>query len=419
MAVLISGAAACGDDDGPFVPIDRLPRELTTAERAVVRNTNAFAFDLFRRVHAAEKGPNVLLSPFSASMALGMTLNGAADETFDAMRQALRFQGLSQQEINEAYRGLLDLLLDLDPRVELRIGNSVWARRGFPFVPEFFTAVKTYFDAEARELDFKDPRAADTINAWAKKQTNDRITKIVDRIEPENIMFLLNALYFKGRWTTQFDPKDTRERAFTRDDGSIVQVPMMEQREARFPVAAGEGFTAGELGYGGGAFAMTVILPDRGRSLDQVVAALDAEAWDGLVARLDTTRMDLRLPRFRFQYDELLNDPLMDMGMRVAFTDRANFTRLTPVATRLPVCIDFVRQKSFVQVNEEGTEAAAVTAVGISVTSLPPSFVVDRPFFFAIRERYSGTILFMGAIGDPTLTESDPAQSAPPGCESL
>jgi serine protease inhibitor len=411
------GAIGCdGDAIGPVPEIDQLPRALTVAEQTVIRSSNAFGFDLFGRVYARESGPNTFLSPLSASMALGMTMNGAAGETWDAMRTALHFDGLSEAEINTSYRGLMDVLLDLDPLVQIRIGNSVWARQGFPFEPAFFTAVGDYFDAEARELDFNRPGAVDVINLWASDATNGRIDKVLDSIDPAHIMFLLNALYFKGTWERQFDEDETRGAPFTRADGSRVTVPMMHLPEGAVLATTTPDYQAVELPYGGKAFAMTIVLPSAGRTLSDLVGGLDSEGWAALVAGLDSTNLEIRLPRFRFEYEELLNRALQDMGMRVAFTTAADFTRLTPAAHTDPVCIHFVKQNTFVEVNEEGTEAAAVTTVGIGIVSARPSFIVDRPFLFAIRERLSGTILFLGAIGDPSLTESEPADAFPPVC---
>jgi serine protease inhibitor len=409
---------ACGGNENVLEPILELPRQLSAAEQEVIRNTNAFGFDLFARVHAVESGPNVFLSPLSASMALGMLANGAAGDTWEGMRDALRFQDLSAQQINESYRGLMDLLLDLDSRVTVQIGNSVWSRQGVPFEQTFMTTVSDYFDAEARELDFDDPSTLDIINGWASDATNGRIDRVLDEIRPDHIMFLLNAIYFKGKWERQFNPADTRQAPFTREDGSQVSVPMMSLREpVSVPFAYTPDYQAIELAYGGKAYAMVIVLPAPGGTLSSVVQSLDAQAWNGLVDRLDSASVQVQIPRFRLKYEELLNQPLMDMGMGEAFGRRADFTPLTPLARDNTVCINFVKQNTFVEMNEEGTEAAAVTSVGVSVTSAPPSFTVDRPFLFVIRERLSGTILFMGAIGDPTREESEVAASPPPPCE--
>jgi serine protease inhibitor len=412
-AVLV---AACSGDDVSGPLIDRLPRQLTLSEQKVIRSSNSFGFDLFARAHSLASSPNVFLSPLSASMALGMTMNGADGGTWEAMRFALRFGDLAETQINESYRGLIDLLLDLDRRVTVRIGNSVWSGQGVPFEPAFFQRVSEYFDGEARELNFNDPSSVDVINRWASDATNGRIDKVLDRIDPEQIMFLMNALYFKGTWEQQFDRSRTRQQPFTRPDGSQVNVPMMSAPGRQLLFTSIGDYQAIELAYGGGAYAMVIVLPAQGRTLSQLVASLDAEAWDTLIAGLDSAKLDVQMPRFRLKYEDLLNQPLTDMGMGVAFGSDANFTRLTPLARTNPVCIQFVKQNTFLEVNEEGTEAAAVTTVGIGLTSLPPWFVADRPFLFVIRERLSGTVLFIGAIGDPTSEDSPKVQIPPPQC---
>lgn len=396
----LAGIAACGESTGPSEPrvIDVLPRQLSVAEREVIAGSNVFAFELLREVHAREdESPNVFLSPLSASMALGMTLNGAAGETFDAMRATLGFDALSQEEINRSYHDLTELLLELDPRVELTIANSAWMREGYPFVPAFSETLGTWFDAETRTLDFFDPASVDVINGWASEQTQGRIPKVLDAISPDHILFLLNAIYFKGQWTDRFKTSQTRPASFTLADGSVVQVERMSGRPE-----AGTGWIDGvqlaELPYGGTAFVMTLVLPEQGRSLEEVIERLDAETWARWIESIgEYGELHVELPKFEIDYETRLNDALIALGMGPAFDHRANFSRLTPAGAQ----IDFVQQNTFLKVDEEGTEAAAVTTVGVRETSMPPSFIVDRPFLVAIRERLSGTILFLGTIGDP------------------
>ncbi|HEX7090568.1 MAG TPA: serpin family protein [Longimicrobiales bacterium] len=417
---LLAGAAlllaACGTGDpsdppDPSGPITELPRELSVVEQDIVTAANAFGFDLFRLVHAEEQAPNVFLSPLSASFALGMALNGTAGETWEGLRAGLRLGGHSEQEINEGYRSLLELLVGLDPHVEVGVGNSVWTRQGFPVLPSFVQTVKRYFGAEAQERDFDDPATLEAINAWIRNATDGMIEKGIDEISHADKVFLINATYFIGKWTQPFDPRETRAEPFRRADGSTVSVPMMHLTGSTLPYARTARYEAVELGYGGGAYAMTVVLPAPEVPLADLVAGLDAEAWDALVADLDSVRMDLALPKFRAAYDAYLNDPLVEMGMARAFSPDADFSRLTPVG----VCIQYVRQKTFVEVDEAGTRAAAATVGGVGVTSLPPTMRVDRPFLFAIRERFSGTVLFLGTIGDPMREEApQPEKPAPP-----
>jgi serpin B len=236
--------------------------------------------------------------------------------------------------------------------------------------------------------------------------TDGLIDTILEQLDPALVMLLVNAIYFDGAWATQFDPQDTRTQPFTRENASTVNVEMMSLTDVEVPTGGGPTYAAVELPYGGAAFSMVVVLPDPGTSARDFLATLDASAWDALTAGLTPRELDvLSLPKFTLTYDAYLNDALQAMGMDPAFRPGADFTRMSPIGDQL--CIDFVRQKTFIEVDERGTRAAAVTAVGIGVTSFS-GFVVDRPFVFVIRERLSGTILFVGLVGDPTAQDPGP-----------
>ncbi|MEX2048231.1 MAG: serpin family protein [Gemmatimonadota bacterium] len=407
-AALALGLGACSNTAGPGPSaLTELPRELSVNERAVIGASNSFGWDLAARVFAADPRPNVVLSPLSASMALGMTLNGAEGATFEAIRTALGFSGMTREAINAAYRDLIDLLEDLDPQVRFEIANAIWANEGVPFHQAFFQAVQAAFDASAESRDFADPATLTAINDWVEDNTGGLIDSIVDQLDPDLVMLLVNAIYFDGAWTTQFDSSDTREQAFTRPDGSTVQVDMMTMDDPEILAGGGADYAAVELPYGGQAFSMVVVLPQGAGSARDFAAALDADAWDAIVEGLGPGNIaQLGLPKFTLTYDTYLNDALQAMGMGVAFGPGADFTAMSPIGDEL--CISFVRQKTFIEVDERGTRAAAVTAVGISVTSLPPSFIADRPFLFAIRERLTGTILFVGLVEDPTADDPGP-----------
>jgi serpin B len=381
-------------------PMESLPRELSGAEREVIAGSNAFAFDILRETIAREDEPGVMLSPISASMALGMTMNGARGPTFEGMRDALGFAGLEQDAINASYRDLIDLLLGLDDNVDMRIGNSVWARTAFPFHESFMETVRHSFDAEVSNLDFASPAAAPTINEWVDRSTNGRIKDIVAAPIPDDVvMYLINAIYFKGDWQGPFKPSLTQDAPFTRADGSTSTVQMMS-REGGFHYFADEAVQVAELRYGRGAFVMDIVLPRTG-SIDDVIANLDAARWRAWTEGVQQTNMHLRMPKFRMEYETTMNEALIALGMQSAFnmTPDTDFTGLSPRGREL--YISNVKQKTFIAVDEEGTEAAAATSVEVSVTSMPPTMTVDRPFLVAIRERFSGTILFIGRVGDP------------------
>lgn len=398
---LVAAAIACSQS--ATGPLERLPRSLTPAEDAVLSASNEFGIDLYRRLAVDQRDENVVFSPLSAHIALGMTANGAVGETLDGMRAALAQEGLTEDEANAAYRDLTDLLLGLDPAIEIAIANSIWYRMGLAVRPEFVDLSREMFDAAVRDLDFDDPGAPGVINAWVEEATRGRITELIDEIRPDDMMFLVNGVYFKGDWTTRFDRDDTRTSSFRRLDGSEVQVEMMSRRDASDArIQRHEEFTGIELPYGRDAFVMTILLPPEGVHPAELLASADADTWDewmaGFAASGDAT---IEFPRFRLEWDKYLNDELIDMGMDVAFDGHlADFDRLA--AGGADFFIAFVRQKAFVEVNEEGTEAAAATSVGVRVVSAPPTYRVDRPFLFAIRERFSGAVLFIGQVLDPT-----------------
>ncbi len=400
-------AGACSDGTGPEPSrkIEELPRALTATEQALVGAGESFAFDFLTEVARAEaRATNVFVSPLSASMALGMALAGAEAGTYAAMRDALGLAALSRDEIGASYASLISLLTDLDPDVRIEIGNSVWLRDGFEPEATYLVEVERDFGARVAALDFDDPAAADTINAWVADATEGLIDGIVDPpIDPLTVAFLINAIYFQGDWTLQFDVADTRPGEFRRDDGSVVSAPFMHLSDGTFPFAWTPDYVAVELPYGGEAFAMTVVVPTGEAGLGGFVEGLDVEGWKDIVGGLAPAEARVSLPKFRLEYEQELNDALQALGMGPAFDPGlADFSRMHRDALAMQLHISRVKQKAFVEVDEKGTRAAAVTSVEVGVTSAPPDFTADRPFLFAIRERLSGTILFVGLVFDPT-----------------
>ena len=395
--------AACSSSTEPR-PITQLPRALTSAEQTLITQSNGFAFSLFRAVD--DRRPvadaNTFISPLSASMALGMTMNGAAGSTLDAMRNTLGFSGMSMADADASYQSLIALLRGLDPSVDFQIANSIWYRQDFPFEQSFLQTGQQYFDAKIQGLDFDDPSAPGTINAWVNESTNGKIDKMIDKIDSQQVMFLLNAIYFKGSWQAEFDKARTSSQPFFLADGSTTPVELMHLPHDSVPAVATADYHAAELPYGGGAFAMDVVVPTEGKTLDDLIASMDSDAWQALLASFTTQTGDVYLPRFQLTWDGSLKDPLTALGMGIAFQGgAADFTGMSSTRGH-ELYISSVNQKTFVDVNEEGTEAAAVTSVGVSVTAYhEPLIRADRPFLFAIRERLSGTILFVGAMRRP------------------
>jgi serpin B len=394
-ALLLSG---CAETTAPR-PIDSLPRDLSAGEQQLIAASNSFAFDLLRQVAGEVPDGNVFLSPLSASMALGMTMNGARGSTFDAMSGTLGFAGMDPAAINASYRSLIDLLRGLDPKVQMLVANSVWYRNGFTVEAPFLDATRSYFDAEVEPLDFADPASVGTINDWVRENTKGRIDSIVDRIDPLDMMILVNAVYFKGDWTSRFTKSDTYDAPFYDPDGHPSGTVRMMRREGPVQLYRGPDFAAVDLPYGGGAFSMTVILPDPGVDVDGTLASLTPARWREITDGFAGVDLTIHLPKFRLEYEKHLVDALTGLGMGVAFSDAADFTGIHRGGGLL---ISDVLQKTFVNVDEEGTEAAAATSVVVGTTSTrSPEIVVNRPFVFAIRERYSGSILFIGRMTLP------------------
>ena len=375
-------------------------RELTSAEKELVGSSNTFGFNLFKEIVEQEADGNIFISPLSVSIALGMTLNGANGDTRDSMAETLEFWGMSMEEINDSYKSLIELLSNLDEKVKFQIANSIWPRLGFPVEEEFIDVNETYFDAEIQALDFDDPQSVDIINDWVNNNTNGKIKKILEDIPPQIVMLLINAIYFKGDWTTKFDPENTHDAPFYLSDGTTTDCEMMEQQNTvRF--LATEDFSAIELPYGDGDFSMVILLPNPGVELDAVIDRFSDENWNAWMASFYEADLTLMFPKFELEYEIKLNDVLKALGMGIAFDGYlADFTGINRDGN---LYIDFVKHKTYVRVDEEGTEAAAVTVVGIGKTSVGPTttFIVDRPFAFVLRESHSGTLLFMGKIVEP------------------
>ncbi len=400
--VTAAALSACSPEPtapaGPPSALTALPRDLTPQETGVIRASNAFSFALLHRVSAASPTSNVFISPLSASFALAMTMNGAAGSTLDAMYSTLGFDAEPIEDINAGYASLIALLTSLDPAVTTSIANSIWYREGFPVRPSFLDVTRTQFGARVSVLDFSSPSAVQTINDWVRTSTNGKIAAIIDEIDSTDVMFLINAIYFKGSWRERFDPARTASAPFHTAGGVQQEVPLMFEH-ATLPYATSDGLQVVHLPYGNSAFEMMVLLPPEGTDINAFTAGLTPAAYNGLASGAHEADVDLFLPRFRVEYDRTLNDDLRALGMAQAFIPReADFTRMSPAGDTL--FISNVKQKTFVDVNEEGTEAAAATSVGMGVTSVPEQVTVrvDHPFVFILRERFSGTILFIGKI---------------------
>jgi len=393
----------CG---GSSTESDTEMRELTVSEKKVVESDNLFGFNILGKIAGSREDENLFISPLSISMALGMTLNGAEGTTEEEMEAVLGLNGLTQEEINRSYQSLMKLLTNLDPKVKFEIANSIWTRQGFEVKEPFYQDNREYFDAEVAEVDFNSGETVGRINGWVNDKTHGKIKNVISPpIDPLTMMILINAIYFKGDWTVQFKKDATMPRNFYLSGGSYVTCPMMHLVRD-FNYMENDDFQAVELPYGDGDFSMVVILPkeqDIATDIDELTANLSISDWNNCLESLDSVEVDLLLPKFELEFEMPLNDVLEAMGMEAAFNpNEADFSGISDMDD---LHITEVLHKSYVKVDEEGTEAAAVTTVTVGTTAMPPDNIimnVNRPFAFIIKENESGTLLFMGKVENPT-----------------
>ncbi|MCP1384262.1 serpin family protein [Runella salmonicolor] len=360
--------------------------------------TDDFAFDFFKRLNEQEPSDkNVFVSPLSLHMALGMLLNGANGQTADEIQKTLKLNGISLADANATYLKLIEGLPKADPKVTLGLANSVWNRNTFQPETDFVNILKNSFKAEASQFSGSD---ATPLNTWASDKTNGKIKKVLDNIEPQMVLFLMNALYFKGDWTTSFDEQKTTDYPFQLAESKTKNVKMMQMKN-KISFANRDGYFAYELPYGNGRYAMTVLVPIGTQGVNDLVTKLTATEWNQLQQGLkEVDNLSIGLPRFTLEYEVYLNKVLEKMGMPSAFLP--NVADLSKISKTQKLNVGFVKQNTYVAVDEKGTEAAAVTTIGVELTSLPQTYYADRPFVFIISEKTSDTVLFMGKIVNPS-----------------
>lgn len=399
----------CNCDDENAAPVGLAPRKVSaepaaSLDQRLVDGNTAFGFMIWQVLLDKEEHHNILISPASISTALAMTANGADGATFREIMETLRLPGMDLEELNAAFADLQSVLRNSDPEVELNVANSLWARQGVSLNEQFLQRNRDYYAAVFDTLDFEKPAAVSTINRWVEQQTGGKIKKIIeDPIDPLTFLFLINALYFNGAWSDEFDPQNTREIPFTLSDGTRKDHPVMF-REGAYRYFQGNDFEAIRLPYGKNRrVGMTVFLPAADSSLVEFQRQLTPENWAGW--QLSFSEMDgkVGLPRFQFEYEVSLKEILRTMGMECAFEPRrADFSRM--ISAMPGPYISEVKHKTYVDVDEKGTEAAAVTSVEFRCTSARPdrfSMIIDRPFFFAITDEKTGAILFLGSVNNP------------------
>lgn len=400
--ILITGIVfiCCSEPDGSEPP-DSVGEKLTVTENKLASADNTFGLRLFKQLATENPTVNVFISPLSIAEALAMTYNGARGETKSQMATVLGFDGMSDEQLNQSAKNLRSFLTGLDANVEMQIANSIWYDNLYSFKQDFISTNQKYYDAEIKPLDMQNPTAAQRINDWVDKSTNGKIKQIVEPpLDARLVMMLINAIYFKGEWAQQFPDGRTRDDYFTSQSGARQKIKMMNQK-MDLSYYKSRSYQVVDLPYSEGRFSMLIVLPDEGTDVNSVVDRLNDSVLTALVSRVRTRKGEIFLPRFHIEYEKTLNDVLGSLGMKDAFAP--NIADFSGIDGKRDLYISDVKHKSYVEVNEEGTEAAAVTSIGIRVTAMTPDqlvFRVDRPFVFAIRERASNTILFIGRITD-------------------
>jgi len=373
---------------------------LTDQAKLTAGNTG-FAFELFQQIVREQPDANVFISPFSVSTLLLMLDNGAAGETKQELERVLHTDGLSAGALNAACERL-NQSLNSQTNVILELANAIWYKQGIPLKPGFVSVNRDFFRAELAGVNFDSPQSAQTINNWADRNTHGKIRQVVQwPFDPATRVVLANAIYFKGKWDLPFNKQETKPHAFHPAGGGDEPVPTM-WRHSHFDYQHGDGFQAVRLPYAGKRLWMDVFLPDSNSSLTNLLARFNAgsernKMLEGFLDREGT----LALPRFKLEYDIRLNDSLQVLGLKHAFHE-ADFSAMADE----PLEVSEVKQKSYVEVNEEGTEAAAVTVGIVRATAIfrplePFEMIVDRPFFFVIEDSQTQSILFMGVVFDP------------------
>jgi Serine protease inhibitor len=388
---------------------ERLPyaEPIVLKLQSKVVTDNTFAFDLFKTTYELTDASNVFVSPLSVNMALSMTLNGAANATLNEMKETLRATSYSKDDINEYNKSLRESLLKVDKSTAISIANSIWYHNSFSVKNEFISVNRDNYNAEIKAIDFRSSNAASQINNWVSDNTNRKIPTIIERLSPETVICLINAVYFKGIWREKFDKKNTNDEDFYSESGVSMGKVKMMNKTYDYLYTEDENCRYLRMFYGNYAYSMTVMLPNEGKSIEDVIANLNNESWENASSMMDRYDVTLKFPRFKTECSyEMHKSILPEMGMNIPFTNEADFSGING---DVPIKISNVIHKSFIEVNEEGTEAAAATIVSGELTAAGPpppgskiDYIVNRPFAFAISENSTGILLFMGKIGDVT-----------------
>ena len=383
-------------DENKIINLDEKSAQLVEAD-------NAFGLELFQKIREESDEENLMISPLSVSVALAMAYNGADGDTKTEMKEVMKLNGLTIEEINASYKMLIKALQSLDEDVVFEIANAIFYADGFSVKPDFLSINEDVYEAEVSKLNFSSPAAVETINNWVAEKTNDKIQKIIEQLSPLDRMVLLNAIYFYGTWTNEFEKEGTHNLPFKKTNGTSLEIPMMNKLE-KLPYASNNLFKAIKIPYGNGQYNMVVFLPVGGNNSQDIIDEFSSSNWKNWMESFEMTdRVKITMPRFKYSFETKLNEVLKIMGMKKAFDENsANFSGITDDDLFISEAI----HKSYIDVNETGTEAAAVTGLVFTTTSIgnePPvvPFFVDRPFVYAITENDTDAILFIGEVNHP------------------
>ena len=376
----------------------KTPFKTVLKGKEFVAANNKFAFDIYKNIAENETKENYMISPVSLSLALGMAYNGAANNTKSAFENTLNYASFLPEEINTINQEIITNLSDNSVGSLFEIANSIWIKNSFPVKDDFININKKYYNAEVAKLDFADANSVNIINNWVADKTYQKIPKIINSISNNDVLFLINAIYFKSDWKYTFKEEDTKELPFYGENTTKNVETMYLNADLDF--YENEDLLAIKLPYKNDKYAMTILLPKEGKNTQDISNLLNTTNWENWNTNFSKKTIQLEMPKFTFSYEKTLNKPLKDLGLENAFTTSADFSNIS----NLPIAISYVLQKTFIEVNEKGTEAAAVTSVGFVNLSLSPNqnkVALNKPFLFAITEKETNSICFMGKIGMP------------------
>jgi serpin B len=402
----LSAVVSCGKEEPDDIIPERKDIVLTKSEAEVLEAGMDFSFDLFREVSSRNEYKNIFISPLSAHIATNMLANGAGGETYSQIVRTLGYDGFSIDDVNAAYKTLVTGLQSVDTSTKLEIANALWVEKNFPVSKAFADGLSKNYDAYVKNLDFSSRDAVNTINKWCSEKTHEMIQDFLKELSPDNVLILMNALYFNGKWKEKFESSQTAEDKFLTIDSKSVKKEFMHiEKDFNYAETEDGKIRMCELPYGNGAFVMDVILPDPDVDFKEFIDKMTDEEWKTMFAYRDTQKIQLSLPKFRMEAEYDLRDALMAMGMPLAYQKgKADLKKMCSNDSWI-LWVDRTIQKTVIEVDENGSEAAAVTAHLIKGLASPGpgkiiDFNCDHPFMFMIRETTSGAILFMGTFSE-------------------